>query len=106
MLSSLNKICKEYNLKDDEVIKLARRLYDNPVFSAKISAVMIVCRLNRCKSSRILEGFVVVLVVVCCDVLGLAVDRSFEGSVEGEVDTLGLSLGCLDLDLINLLPEQ
>lgn len=48
MLDSFTQICKDLNYKEDDLLKVARKLSEGELVSAHISAVMIVCRLNKC----------------------------------------------------------
>ena len=48
MLDSFQQICKELNYKDDDLLKVAKKLSEGELVSSHISAIMIICRLNKC----------------------------------------------------------
>ena len=50
MLESFQDICKELGYKDEELLKVAKKLSEGELVSCHISSVMIVCRLNKCNS--------------------------------------------------------
>ena len=47
MLTGLQTLCRDYKLSGDQIFKLAQKLYESKIFSAKISAIMIICRLCK-----------------------------------------------------------
>ncbi len=49
MLESFQEICKELGYKDEDLLKVAKKLSEGELVSCHISSVMIVCRLNKCR---------------------------------------------------------
>jgi hypothetical protein len=48
MIDGLEMICKEFNYKDDDLFKVAKKLSEHELSSSHVSAIMILCRLNKC----------------------------------------------------------